>query len=82
MMRADKRMSQRILMYLAKNDSCVRLCIVNPKESELLPVKVELQKKKKKMAAHVELMFFVDCCKLCEQICRTRKKKEKQTRIW
>ena len=48
MMRADKRMSQRILMYLAKNDSCVRLCIVNPKENELLPVKVALQKKKKK----------------------------------
>ena len=55
MMRADKRMSQRILMYLAKNDSCVRLCIVNPKESELLPVKVELQKKKNGCARGVDV---------------------------
>ena len=50
----------------------MRLHIVNMKESELLPLKVEPQ-----MAIHVELVYFVDCYKLREQGSRTKKKNKK-----
>ena len=61
-------MSERILISLVRNGSCVRRYIVTLNESELLPLKVELQ-----VAAQMEMVYVVDCCVLCEQGNRTRR---------
>ena len=55
-------MSERILISLVRNGSCVRRYIVTLNESELLPLKVELQ-----MAAHVVLVSFMDRTKAEEK---------------